>query len=166
MNEKNIEKPWELLNSNLASFVKLWKAAHESVLDFDWKKLPPFNLFLPQVDFLRVQSIMQDLSVKCDAQTNMLRKVLKKNPQLATPVSEFYQQVIPYLQNIGACANLLQQLAAFKQNKLAKKEVKAKDFNALLIKYENTVALLRVSSQQAQQKWGALKRSLSDNQAN
>ena len=48
----------EAVFENLKELIKAKNAAHESMFKFHWKKLWPFSLIFPQVDFIRIQRFM------------------------------------------------------------------------------------------------------------
>lgn len=160
--KKQKQKPWEQVNNNLIEFIKLWKAAHESVLGFHWKKLPPFSFIWPQVDFLRIQSLMADLSKQCSEQIRNLQVLIKKSNNSVAEEQLFYKKTIPYLHSLQNSAKILIKIAAFKQSKLEKKQVKARDLNRLLKDYEAKVAELRNNSLVAREQWLLLNSALSE----
>ena len=59
---KNSEKRLStIFFENLKELVKAKNAAHESIFKFHWKKLWPFNLIWPQVDYLRIIRFMGEV---------------------------------------------------------------------------------------------------------
>lgn len=133
--------PWQALHANLAEIMKGWKACHESTLGFHWKKLPPFSLIFPQVDFLRIQRMMETMVGHCDTQV----KTLKKLQQGVVPGKEgaqlrlFYETMLPYVEAVRTSCSLLKEIASRKQDKLAQKKVGFKEMNKILLDYEGAL---------------------------
>ena len=59
--EQSENKLTSVVFENLKELIKGKNAAHESMFKFHWKKLWPFNLIWPQVDYLRIQRFMENI---------------------------------------------------------------------------------------------------------
>lgn len=151
------DSPWIALHRNTAELIRLWKAAHESVLGLHWKKIPPFSWIWPQVDLIRIQRMMVTLEEHCQVQIQTCQKLTKtaqteKNPGHAA----YYEATIPYLNVLILCGRLLSQIAATKQDKLEKKKISISEFHQTLRTYEKEVHELKRLAQPAMQAWNAI----------
>ena len=140
MNQDNMKLASVLLE-NLKEMNKAYQAAHESVLGFSWKKLWPFNQFLPQVDFLRVMRILEQVREA----TRQQHQFIAKEKAGANPADQdFIKTVPPYLDAIAECCTQLVRIAQYKQDKLEKRDVGGVlVFNRLLKDYEETISRMR-----------------------
>jgi len=120
---------------NLKELLKGKNAAHESIFKFHWKKLPPFNLIWPQVDFLRIIRLMGEIEKHAEEQKIFIQKNLSKATEIEIP----FLKVIPdYLDALVVSCKALTEIAQFKQDKLEKKEGRSVfSFNKLLKSYED-----------------------------
>lgn len=120
---------------NLKELLKAKNAAHESIFKFHWKKLPPFNLIWPQVDFLRIIRLMGELEKHAEEQKIFINKNLSKATEKEMP---FFKAVPDYLDALVVSCRALTEIAQFKQDKLEKKEGRSVfSFSKLLKSYEN-----------------------------
>ena len=120
---------------NLKELLKAKNAAHESIFKFHWKKLPPFNLIWPQVDFLRIIRLMGELEKHAEEQKLFIQKNWSKATEKEYP---FLRAVPDYLDALVVSCRALTEIAQFKQDKLEKKEDRSVfSFSKLLTSYEN-----------------------------
>ncbi|HSQ41927.1 MAG TPA: hypothetical protein VLM37_06585 [Fibrobacteraceae bacterium] len=164
MNPQQINEPslppWEALQENLRSLVRAWKAAHESVLGFHWKKLPPFNLIFPQVDFLRIQRVMSSSREHCAQQAKIIQKLQEAAlGEEMRDLRDYYQAMLPYVEDLKHLCEQLSQIAAAKQNRLAKGKTPLREFNNQMKQYEQSIRAAQVSGHTAQQAWNNLEPS-------
>lgn len=135
---KTLETPQlaTVIFSNLKEMVKAQHAAHESLLGFSWKKMWPFHYFIPQVDYLRVMRILEQVRQHTRDQKNFLQTERHQAPvQDAT----FLDLVPSYLDALAETCTQLIRLAQYKQDRLEKKSVGGiKVLNQLLLDYQNT----------------------------
>ena len=69
----------EAVFENLKELIKAKNAAHESMFKFHWKKLWPFSLIFPQVDFIRIQRFMGEIKVQALGQKQFIQNNLSKS---------------------------------------------------------------------------------------
>ncbi len=121
--------------NNLKELIKAKNAAHESIFKLHWKKMWPFNLLWPQVDFLRIIRLMKELESHAQDQKRFIASHLKKAEKVEL---EFLNVVPAYLDAFITSCNELSKVAQFKQDKLEKKEKRSVFlFNKILKSYEN-----------------------------
>lgn len=139
---------------NLKELIKAKNAAHESMFKFSWKKLPPFNLIWPQVDFIRIQRFMGEVKTQALSQ----KKFIHENRAKATPEEkEFLDSVPAYVEALATSCDKLARVAEFKQGileKTQKRDVFA--FNKILKDYEEAQANLVRAGAFVQVAWGML----------
>lgn len=124
--------------SNLQEMVKIQKAAHESLLGFSWKKLWPFNQFLPQVDYLRIIRVMEQIRQHTRDQKQFLARERGAAPSTDHP---FLDCVPPYLDSLAQVCTQLIAIAQFKQDMLEKRKTGGVlELNRLLKNYEDLQA--------------------------
>ena len=107
--------------------------AHESIFKFHWKKMWPFSLIWPQVDFVRIVRLMDELSKNVVSQKALVKEAKKK----AKP----YEKT--FLDNFDTSCKCLADVAQWKQDMLEKKlhhDVKmirdVSEYNNILKAYE------------------------------
>lgn len=135
---KTIETPQlaTVIFSNLKEMVKAQHAAHESLLGFSWKKMWPFYYFIPQVDYLRVMRILEQVRQHTRDQKIFLQNERQQAPD---PDSAFLALVPGYLDALAETCTQLIRLAQYKQDRLEKKPVGGvRVLNQLLLDYQNT----------------------------
>lgn len=135
---KTIETPQlaTVIFSNLKEMVKAQHAAHESLLGFSWKKMWPFYYFIPQVDYLRVMRILEQVRQHTRDQKIFLQNERQQAPD---PDSAFLDLVPGYLDALAETCTQLIRLAQYKQDRLEKKPVGGvRVLNQLLLDYQNT----------------------------
>ena len=55
MSENVLKLPSQIIFENLKEMMRAKNTAHESIFKFHWKKMWPFSLIWPQVDFVRIE---------------------------------------------------------------------------------------------------------------
>lgn len=124
----------EILLSNLQELMKAKNAAHESIFKLHWKKMWPFNLIWPQVDFIRIVHLMEEISLQCEKQKQFIRDNLQK---LTEEERRFADTVPAYLDALSYASQKLGEVSQFKQGVLEKKQKRDVFlFNKLLKSYE------------------------------
>jgi len=137
--------------SNLKEMVKIQRAAHESVLGFSWKKLWPFNLFLPQVDFIRVMRVLEQIRQHTREQHQFLKREKAGAP---TSDLDFLNTVPAYLDALAETCTQLIRLAQYKQDVLEKRNPGGiKVLNQLLKDYEETQSRMTLAGALVQKAW-------------
>ena len=61
MSEDISKLPSQIIYNNLKELIRAKNTAHESIFKFHWKKMWPFSLIWPQVDFVRIVRLMGEL---------------------------------------------------------------------------------------------------------
>lgn len=131
---ENTPAPHQALFMNLRELVRAYQAAHDSVLRMSWKKMWPFTMFLPQVDFLRVIRILERTHKDFLDQSKAARKFQEGTQDLA--LREFYQNVPAYADALAKACVSLQRIASFKQESLEGNPPSRKDFMERLNNYK------------------------------
>ena len=72
--EQSENKLTSVVFENLKELIKGKNAAHESMFKFHWKKLWPFNLIWPQVDYLRIQRFMENIGEESQKQKEFIKQ--------------------------------------------------------------------------------------------
>ncbi|MBO5950419.1 MAG: hypothetical protein J6Q11_06915 [Fibrobacteraceae bacterium] len=154
--EQSENKLTSVVFENLKELIKGKNAAHESMFKFHWKKLWPFNLIWPQVDYLRIQRFMENIGEECQKQ----KEFIKKNKSKATNETEtnFLNATLSYLDALKNSCEKLSAVADFKQ-KLLEKTIKRDvfAFNKILKEYEQAQTDLVRAGAFVRIHWGELK---------
>lgn len=147
--------------NNLKELMKGKNAAHESMFKFHWKKLWPFNLIWPQVDYLRIQRFMENISEECQKQKEFIKK--NKSNAINETESNFLNATLSYLDVLKISCEKLSAVADFKQ-KLLEKKIKRDvfAFNKILKEYEQAQTDLVRAGAFVRMHWGELKMQESD----
>lgn len=142
--------------NNLKELMKGKNAAHESMFKFHWKKLWPFNLIWPQVDYLRIQRFMENISEECQKQKEFIKK--NKSNAINETESNFLNATLSYLDVLKISCEKLSAVADFKQ-KLLEKKIKRDvfSFNKILKEYEQAQTDLVRAGAFVRMHWGELK---------
>ena len=114
--------------------------AHESIFKFHWKKMWPFSLIWPQVDFVRIVRLMDELRKNVVSQKALIKEAKSK----AKPYEKTFLDTVPaYLDNFDTSCKCLADVAQWKQDMLEKKlhhDVKmirdVSEYNNILKAYE------------------------------
>ena len=139
---------------NLKELIKAKNAAHESMFKFSWKKLWPFSLIWPQVDYIRIQRFMGEVKEKAILQ----KQFIQDNLGSSSPEEKEFLNAIPaYVDALGNSCDKLARVAEFKQNILEKKQKRNPfAFNRILKDYEDAQATLVRAGAFVQVAWGSL----------
>lgn len=137
---------------NLKELLKAKNAAHESMFKFSWKKLPPFNLIWPQVDYIRIQRFMGEVEAQALAQ----KTFIGNNRKNALPEEKEFLDAVPaYVEALAASCEKLALVAKFKQDILEKKRKRDPfAFNRILKDYEAAQSALVRAGAFVQVAWG------------
>ena len=146
---------------NLKELIKAKNAAHESMFKFSWKKLPPFSLIWPQVDYVRIQRFMGEVKSQALAQKDFIEK---NRASSAPEEKEFLNSVPAYVEALADSCDCLARVAKFKQDLLEKKQKRDVFlFNRILKDYEASQAKLVRAGAFVQVAWGTLAGKPSQN---
>lgn len=153
----------EVVFENLKEMMKAKNAAHESMFKFHWKKMWPFSLIWPQVDYVRIVRFMGTLAGECEKQKAFIKTERAKAEKVEL---EFLDSVLPYLDALEVSCVKLAAAAEFKQDLLLKKihhEARAireaKRYNEILKAYEDAQANLVRAGALVRMNWGFLKQA-------
>lgn len=132
--------PSQIIFDNLKELVRAKNTAHESMFKFHWKKMWPFNLIWPQVDFIRIARFMGEISTNCTSQKKLAAEALKK----AQPFEHAFLKAVPaYLDALITSCDKLAAAAQWKQDfimRKAKGQTKLRsdvsEYNSILKDYE------------------------------
>ncbi|MCL2259776.1 MAG: hypothetical protein FWC15_00310 [Fibromonadales bacterium] len=136
----------ETMLANLRELVKLQRAAHDSMFKFSITKIWPISLFTPQVDWIRITRMMDNLKEKCNEQkeylANTVGAIHRGCPEGEHGCPEgdlpFLKLLPEYLDLLATVAEVLGRAAAYRQNVLEKKiKMTMKEWNSILISYND-----------------------------
>jgi len=123
----------ETMLANLRELVTLQRAAHDSMFKFSITKVWPISLIAPQVDWIRISRMMDNLQEKCEEQKDFLANNLDSVPEQDL----FFLKLLPeYLDLLAKVAGILGRAAVYRQDVLEKRiKMKMKEWNLILISY-------------------------------
>jgi len=125
----------ETMLANLREMAKLQRAAHDSMFKFSITKIWPISLIAPQVDWIRITRMMDNLKEKCNEQKKYLTNELGNAPEQDLP---FLNLLPEYLDLQAKVADILGRAAAYRQDVLEKKiKMTVKEWNSILISYND-----------------------------
>jgi hypothetical protein len=126
----------ETLLANLREMIKLQHAAHDSMFKFSIKKMWPISLIAPQVDWIRITRMMENLQEKCKEQ----KEFLAKERSSASETDLHFLNLLPeYFDLLAKVAELLGRAASYRQDVLEKKiKMSVKEWNSILKSYNET----------------------------
>lgn len=152
--------PWLALHANIGELVKAWKAAHESTFGLHWKKMPPFSWIFPQVDFIRIQRLMDTVVQQCSSQASITLKLhaAAKTTKNLEAQSKYYEAMIPYMGTVAKAALGLKTIANLKQSKLQGVNIPVKDANPILLDYQATCQEVQSAGVMVQLAWSQISR--------
>jgi len=150
--------PSQIIFNNLKEMLKAKNTAHESMFKFHWKKMWPFNLIWPQVDFERIVRLMSELRKNVINQKNLVGQAKSK----AKPFEKTFLDAVPaYLDALDVSCKFLGDAAQWKQDMLMKKihkDIKFKrdvtDWSNILKNYEDAQGNLVRAGALVQMGWG------------
>ena len=156
--------PSEIIFNNLKELVKAKNTAHESMFKFHWKKMWPFNLIWPQVDFNRIVRFMGELATNCRKQKDLVDEAKKK----AAPFEATFLNAVPaYLDALDISCQKLSAAAQWKQDMLMKKihkDVKLRrdvsEWSRILKEYEDAQGNLVRAGAIVQMGWGEVVQAI------
>lgn len=156
--EQKIKNPSQIIFDNLKELLRAKNAAHESMFKFHWKKMWPFNLIWPQVDFERIVRLMSEIRKNAIIQKNL---VLQAKNVAQDFEKDFLNAVPAYLDALDISCQKLSAAAQWKQDMLLKrihKDVKMRrdvsEYNRILKEYEKAQGDLVRAGAIVQLGWG------------
>ena len=140
MSEDISKLPSQIIYNNLKELIRAKNTAHESIFKFHWKKMWPFSLIWPQVDFVRIVRLMDELRKNVVSQKKLVNEAKSK----AKPYEKTFLNAVPtYLGCFDISCKYLADVAQWKQDMLEKKlhhDVKmvrdVSEYNNILKAYE------------------------------
>ena len=156
--EQKIKNPSQIIFDNLKELLRAKNAAHESMFKFHWKKMWPFSLIWPQVDFERIVRLMSEIRKNAIIQKNL---VLQAKNVAQDFEKDFLNAVPAYLDALDISCQKLSAAAQWKQDMLLKrihKDVKMRrdvsEYNRILKEYEKAQSDLVRAGAIVQLGWG------------
>mgnify|MGYP003307379927 CR=1 FL=1 len=132
--------PSRIIFDNLRELVRAKNTAHESMFKFHWKKMWPFCLIWPQVDFNRIVRLMGEIRRNIIAQENL---VAEAKPKAKDFEKDYFNALPAYLKALDTACKCLADAAQWKQDFLERKLTKdvkvirdTKAYNEILKAYE------------------------------
>ncbi|SHK48438.1 hypothetical protein [Fibrobacter sp. UWEL] len=149
--------PSQIIFENLKELLRAKNTAHESMFKFHWKKMWPFCLIWPQVDFERIVRLMSELRKNVINQKNLLAQAKGKSKDFE---KTFLNAVPAYLDALDVSCKFLGEAAQWKQDMLLKrihKDVKFKrdvaEWSRILKDYETAQGNLTRAGAFVQMGW-------------
>lgn len=140
-NTQNNMLPTQIIFSNLKELLRAKNTAHESMFKFHWKKMWPFSMFWPQVDFERIVRLMSELRRNVINQKNLLAQA---KPKAKDFEMKFLNALPAYLDALDVSCKYLGEAAQWKQDLLIRKITKdvkvirdTKEWSRILKDYED-----------------------------
>ena len=104
MSEDISKLPSQIIYNNLKEMMRAKNTAHESIFKFHWKKMWPFSLIWPQVDFVRIVRLMDELRKNVVSQKALIKEAKSK----AKPYEKTFLDTVPaYLDNFDTSCKCL-----------------------------------------------------------
>ena len=161
---KETKIPSQIIFENLKELLRAKNTAHESMFKFHWKKMWPFSLIWPQVDFERIVRLMSEIRKNAIIQKNL---VLQAKGVAKDFEKDFLNAVPAYLDALDVSCQKLSNAAQWKQDMLLKrihKEIKMRrdvaEYNRILREYEKAQGDLVRAGSIVQLGWGKVVQSL------
>ncbi len=128
------------LQSNTKELVKAWKASHDSVFKWHWKKMHPFSWVFPQVDYLRIQKVMDECRVHISQQIPQATQLM--NQANSPELRQYYVATLDYLSELDKACSGISIVSALKHGKLAGQKSTWKEANSKLQSYQTVLSQL------------------------
>lgn len=156
--------PSQVIFNNLKELLRAKNTAHESMFKFHWKKMWPFSLIWPQVDYERIVRLMSEIRKNTINQKNL---VLQAKDKAKDFEKTFLNAVPAYLDALDVSCQKLSAAAQWKQDMLLRrisKDVKLRrdvsEYNQLLKAYEEAQGNLVRAGALVQMGWGEVMQKL------
>ena len=156
--------PSQVIFNNLKELLRAKNTAHESMFKFHWKKMWPFSLIWPQVDYERIVRLMSEIRKNTINQKNL---VLQAKDKAKDFEKTFLNAVPAYLDALDVSCQKLSATAQWKQDMLLRrisKDVKLRrdvsEYNQLLKAYEEAQGNLVRAGALVQMGWGEVVQKL------
>lgn len=156
--------PSQVIFNNLKELLRAKNTAHESMFKFHWKKMWPFSLIWPQVDYERIVRLMSEIRKNTINQKNLVLQAKNKAKDFE---KTFLNAVPAYLDALDVSCQKLSAAAQWKQDMLLRrisKDVKLRrdvsEYNQLLKAYEEAQGNLVRAGALVQMGWGEVVQKL------
>lgn len=156
--------PSQVIFNNLKELLRAKNTAHESMFKFHWKKMWPFSLIWPQVDYERIVRLMSEIRKNTINQKNLVLQAKNKAKDFE---KTFLNAVPAYLDALDVSCQKLSATAQWKQDMLLRrisKDVKLRrdvsEYNQLLKAYEEAQGNLVRAGALVQMGWGEVVQKL------
>jgi hypothetical protein len=158
--------PSQVIFENLKELLRAKNTAHESMFKFHWKKMWPFCLIWPQVDYERIVRLMSEIRKNAINQKNLVLQAKSK----AKPFEKTFLDAVPaYLDALDVSCQKLSTAAQWKQDMLLRrinKDVKLRrdvaEYNQILKAYEDAQGNLVRAGAIVQIGWGEVIQATSN----
>ena len=158
--------PSQVIFENLKELLRAKNTAHESMFKFHWKKIWPFCLIWPQVDYERIVRLMSEIRKNAINQKNLVLQAKSK----AKPFEKTFLDAVPaYLDALDVSCQKLSAAAQWKQDMLLRrinKDVKLRrdvaEYNQILKAYEDAQGNLVRAGAIVQIGWGEVVQAMSN----
>ncbi len=158
--------PSQVIFENLKELLRAKNTAHESMFKFHWKKMWPFCLIWPQVDYERIVRLMSEIRKNAINQKNLVLQAKSK----AKPFEKTFLDAVPaYLDALDVSCQKLSAAAQWKQDMLLRrinKDVKLRrdvaEYNQILKAYEDAQGNLVRAGAIVQIGWGEVIQATSN----
>ena len=161
---KETKIPSQIVFENLKELLRAKNTAHESMFKFHWKKMWPFSLIWPQVDFERIVRLMSEIRKNAIIQKNL---ILQAKNVAQDFEKDFLNAVPAYLDALDVSCQKLANAAQWKQDMLLKrihKEIKMRrdvaEYNRILREYEKAQGDLVRAGAIVQLGWGKVVQAI------
>ena len=158
--------PSQVIFENLKELLRAKNTAHESMFKFHWKKMWPFCLIWPQVDYERIVRLMSEIRKNAINQKNL---VLQAKSKAKSFEKTFLDAVPAYLDALDVSCQKLSAAAQWKQDMLLRrinKDVKLRrdvaEYNQILKAYEDAQGNLVRAGAIVQIGWGEVIQATSN----
>ena len=166
MSELEKKLPSQIIYENLKEMIRAKNTAHDSIFKFHWKKMWPFSLIWPQVDFIRIVRLMDELQKNVISQKALVKEAKAKS----MPYEKTFLDTVPaYLDSLDASCKGLADVAQWKQDMLLRrinKDVKLRrdvaEYNQILKAYEDAQGNLVRAGAIVQIGWGEVIQATSN----
>lgn len=160
----------QIIFENLRELLKAKNAAHDSMFKLHWKKMWPFCLIWPQVDYERIMRLMNEICKNTDAQKKLVTEAFVNAKDFEIT---FLKALPAYLDALDVSCKCLANAAKWKQEMLLKrikKDVKLRrdvhEYNEILKAYEKAQGNLVRAGAFVQVGWLEISQKIAASQNN
>ena len=151
--------PSQIIFENLKELLRAKNTAHESMFKFHWKKMWPFSLIWPQVDYERIVRLMSEIRKNAIIQKNL---VLQAKNVAKEFEKEFLEALDISCQKLSAAAQWKQDMLLKRIHKDVKFRRDVSEYNRILKEYEEAQGNLVRAGAFVQVGWGKVVQAMSN----